>query len=859
MTRTLLTLALLTAVIFAAAQQPTLKQRMLRLQKQKQVHFVYDARLHLERPCPNEAADSLPLAQSLEQLFAGTGIEYAIRGRNIVLRESLHVVSGQVTDAEGEPLVGAAVCNPASRQGVLTAERGRYTLLLHGGRHSLRASYVGKKECVETINLKDDKRLNFTLEDNTTLEAVTVDGRRDASMLTTQTGKRVLTSDDLQTEFSLLSSPDLVKTLQRTSGVATGIEAASGLYVHGGNSDENLFLLDGSPLYHTNHSLGLFSAFNADIIKQATFYKSGFPARYSGRVSSITDIRTRDGDRQRLKGSFSLGLIDGRVQLEGPLVKGRTSFNFALRRSWLDLLLRPVQAIVNNTNSDEGEKYTFDYAFHDLNARITHRLNDGGDILWLSFYSGRDRYSLRDKSAWGGYVTDTDNRFRWGNANITLGADWRLSPALTANFALLGVYSLSRHDAGEDDRYHYGDNLVRRFSLDIHHNRTRMYDLGGKADFSWRPSAGHHVRFGMHVMHHKFRPQTVTQSFYYGDPNEKVDTTHVEATNATSSDELTLYAEDEITLSPRWTANLGCSYTLLKVTGRTYHLLDPRLALKHQLTDAVSLKASYTHMSQSVHRIASTFLELPTDFWVPTTADIHPTQSDQFACGVYAQPGKRWELSLEAFYKHTTHLLHHRNWTGLQPPAALWDKNVTEGSGRAYGLELDAACRTPRLTATLAYTLAVSKRRFPELYAGWFDDQFDNRHKLDITLRYALTKRIAIYAVWTGHSGNRATLPVAYVPQPQMPGEPERMEAGFVYGKPNNVRLPAYHRLDVGANFSRTTRRGLERIWNVSLYNAYCHINTMYVSVKPKADGTFSTRCKGFIPLIPSVSYTLKF
>ena len=860
MKQTLFTLMLLTVPAFACAQHPTLKQRLLRLQEQRHVHFVHDAGLRLEQSCPKEPADSLSLEQALKRLFDGTGIEYAIRGRNIVLRAGRRrMVSGQVTDTEGEPLVGASVCEPDARQGTLTDERGRYTLRLHDGRHSLRASYVGKEACVKVLHVKGDTALHFTLKDNAMLKPVTIDGQRDAALLTTQTGKRVLTADDLRTEFSLLSSPDLVKTLQRTSGVAGGIEAASGLYVHGGGGDENLFLLDGSPLYHTNHSLGLFSAFNVDVIKQATFYKSGFPARYSGRVSSVTDIRTRDGNLQQFRGSLSLGLIDGRVQFEGPLVKGRTSFNVALRRSWLDLLLRPALALANSRNGNDGEKYTFDYAFHDLNARITHRLNGEGDIVWLSVYSGHDRYGLRDKSVWGRYVTDTRNRLRWGNANVTLGADLHLSPALTASFALLSVYSRSQHDADEDDRYHGDDNFVRRFSLDIQHNRTLLYDLGGKADFSWTPSAGHRVRFGTQFTRHTFRPQTVTQAFYYGDPSEQVDTTHVETRNHTSSHELTLYAEDEISLSPRWMVNAGCSYTLLKVKGQTYHLIDPRLALKRQLTDDASLKVSYTHMSQSVHRIASTFLELPTDFWVPTTAEIRPTRSDQLAFGAYVRPGERWSVSLEAFYKHTVHLLQYRNWTGLQPPATRWDKDVTEGCGRAYGLELDAAYRTSHFTGTLAYTLSWSKHRFPELYAGWFADQFDNRHKLDITLHYALTKRIAIYAAWTGHSGNRATLPVAYVPKPQMPGEPDNFEAGFVYEQPNNFYLPAYHRLDVGVNFSRTTRRGFERIWNVSLYNAYCHLNTMYVRVKPLPDGTFTARCKGFIPLIPSASYTLKF
>ena len=215
-------------------------------------------------------------------------------------------------------------------------------------------------------------------------------------MLSTQTGKRTFTAADINTEFSLLSSPDLIKTLQHTSGVNGGVELASGLYVHGGNGDENLFLLDGSPLYQTNHSLGLFSAFNSDIIKNVDFYKSGFPARYSGRISSITDVRTRDGNMEKVQGTFSIGLLDGRIQVEGPIWKNRTSFNVALRRSWIDLLMKPTFALLNSQKED-GEKYTFGYAFHDFNAKITHRLNQN-NFIWMSVYSGNDNYSIRDKS-----------------------------------------------------------------------------------------------------------------------------------------------------------------------------------------------------------------------------------------------------------------------------------------------------------------------------------------------------------------------------------------------------------------------------------------------------------------------------
>lgn len=845
----------------SAMGQHTIKQQIHLVQDKYHVHFVYDSKLNLDVQSPKELANNASLKDALKTLFDGNNISYKIRGRNILLRsEKISVIKysvrGRVTEQNGEPIINATIYDMTTGQGTLSNEKGNYIIYLTAGIHQLRASCIGNKEESHTFDLNRNHVQNFVLENSIALSEVVVHGNRNTSMLTTQTGKRTFTADNINTEFSLLSSPDLIKTLQHTSGVNGGVELASGLYVHGGNGDENLFLLDGSPLYQTNHSLGLFSAFNSDIIKNVDFYKSGFPARYSGRISSITDVRTRDGNMEKVQGTFSIGLLDGRIQVEGPIWKNRTSFNVALRRSWIDLLMKPAFALLNSQKED-GEKYTFGYAFHDFNAKVTHRLNQDNSI-WMSAYSGNDNYSIHDKSSWSGYVTDTNNKFNWGNLNFTIGGDFMLSPLLNTTVAAIGSYSHSLHDSEEDDTYHY-DNIIRRNSLDLRMNKTKMMDIGGKIDFRWSPVANQRIRFGGSYTHHSFSPQTTQQAFYYGDPSEKVDTTRVEAICSTSSDEASFYIEDEMSLTPKISTNIGCSYTMTKVNGKTYHLLDPRFAIKYQVTDNLSLKGSYTHMSQSIHRIASTFLELPTDFWVPTTQEIQPTQSHQFVGGIYAQLNKHVSLSVESFYKSSTHLLQYRNWMGLQPPAAYWNKNVTDGKGRSYGLELDGAYQGKRFTTTLAYTLSWSKRYFPELHYGWFADQFDNRHKIDITSRYQVTDKISVLAAWTLHSGNRITLPVASISQPQLPGENGSGEMGYLYNEPNNFRLPAYHRLDVGADFKSTTKKGNERIWNISIYNAYCHLNTMYTKVHKNEDGSFSAKCKGYIPIIPSVSYTIKF
>ncbi len=846
-------------------QEQSIRHIMEHIAQREKVHFLYDASLNLDIPFNGVSTKGKTLQEALRLLFTANGIGYTVKGNNIMLwkkhkkqiKPKTYCIQGTIKDSYGEPLINASVYDLATKRGTLTDERGRYILYLPKGLHTLKASYLGSGQQEQQIDLYRNKTQNFVMTNDIRLQEVIIVGDTSTPMLTTQTGKRTLTSDDIKDGISLLSSPDLIKTLQRTSGVTSGIELASGLYVHGGNSDENLFLLDGTPLYQINHSLGLFSAFNTDIIKNVDFYKSGFPARYSGRISSITDVRTREGNMKETHGSVSIGLLDGRIQVEGPIIKDRTSFNMSLRRSWIDILLKPTFAFINKGNND-GEKYDFDYAFHDFNARVTQRLSHE-NILWLSVYSSKDKYAINDKSTWSGYITDTRNRFTWGNTNVTLGTDLRLSSKTNATIAFFGAYSYSSNSSAEDDTYRGSDQITHRFNLDLRDNRTHMVDWGIKADYNWKASTRHNIRMGCTFIHHTFHPQSTIQTFYDGDPNESADTTNVEISYRTSSMEATVYIEDEMRLSEKWSVNIGTSLTHTKIKGKDYFLLDPRLAMKYQASENTAIKLSYTRISQNVHRIASTFLEMPTDFWVPVSESISPARSTQIAVGIYRQIGGKWFMTLEGFHKQLNHLIQYRNWMGLQPPAVQWERNVTEGKGKAYGLEMDLLYRSSRITASLAYTLSYNKRYFPELYACWFHDQFDNRHKLDLSTRYHLNNKTTIYAAWTLHSGNRITLPTGQAIQPQMPGEENSVDIGLIYSKPNNFTLPLYHRLDLGVDFRHTTKRGNERKWNVSLYNAYCHRNTMYTKIRQHEDGKITIKGKGFIPCIPSISYTLKF
>ena len=895
----LLLILFLIPVAAGAHKTPvTLKGRMEWLHKKYNVNFVYDAGLPVTRPYTGPPIDKMPLRKALEMLFEGTEIDYKQSGNYVILRRRMmppphadpvkvdkpklrHTLSGYVRDAAGESLINATVWDLTDGLGTMTNEYGFFSITLPEGNHRLRFSYLGFDDYEKNVPLRKDQHTVVQLKEDSKLPEVVVKGDMNSPLLNTQTGKRSLSQSDIKTEFSLLSSPDVVKTLQRTSGVAEGVELASGLYVHGGNNDENLFLIDGTPLYQINHTMGLFSSFNADVVKNVDFYKSGFPARYGGRLSSVVDVRTNDGDMQHFHGSYRLGLMDGSVQFEGPIQKGKTSFNVGLRRSWLDLITRPMFSIINHSDSEDNMSVS--YYFHDLNAKVTHIFSDRSKI-YLSLYSGNDALTSKDDyeeshSEGESYdVEHTKGNLSWGNFNMALNWNYQFSPKLFANFTAVYTHNRAKYNLSDKDSWTSGSS-VEYTNID-HGYRSTIYDAGYRTEFDFRPNPHHHILFGQNYTWHLFKPQTIRQVDTSGTiEKQSADSIatassgntgngEVESRNHHIAHEMNFYAEDEVTLNDYWSLNAGLNVDCFYITGKNFCNLDPRLALKYQVSRTISLKASYTTMTQYVHKISNSFLEMPTDYWVPTTKKLSPMRSYQLAAGVYMQPGRHWMLSLEGYYKASSHLLQYSNWVGLEPPAERWDNEVMEGRGRFYGLEADATYRTRHLLLTGSYTLSWNKRKYDDYFPIWYYDKFDNRHKLNLTARYEFNSKVTAFAAWSFHSGNHATVPTQYAMMPYMPNAYGQIisaalgteSADFVYTHPNNITLPAYHRLDVGFDFHHVTKHGHERIWNLSVYNLYCHLNTMYVKVDYNPEKQqFKARSRGYIPCIPSFSYTIKF
>ena len=675
---------------------------------------------------------------------------------------------------------------------------------------------------------------------------------RHAEQAPSQTGHKRLEKGDFIYGNVVFSSPDLIKAIQNLPGVNAGTELMSGLYVHGGEGSDNLFLLDGVPMYQISHLGGLFSSFNTDVVDHLDFYKSGFPARYGGRMSSVVDVTTRDGDPEKYHGSFMIGLIDGRLQFEGPLVRGKTSFNIAFRRSWMDAVLAPVISMVNK-GTTKGETIGGTYSFYDLNASVTHRFSRD-NILSLKFYHGRDHLKLKLDTEQSGtasgdpemntlYGTDRLHAdIAWGNTLASL--NWRYRILDNLKMRTILYYTGSAADVEYYMNDWEVDETEHNTSVE-ETNRSRISDVAVSSDFSWQPHDSHDIRFGASYQFHLYSPsrQSLMTVDAVSDRNNSA--------RRYLGNEFSLYAEDEMTFLDRISLNIGLRYALSGASGKLWNSLEPRAALRVECCDGVDFKVSYTEMSQFAHLISTTYLDIPTNCWLPSTPEIPPMHSRQVAGGIYCSLPLNFRLNIEGWYKTMDNLLEYSGANALFPPLDTWETSFYKGRGRSYGLETEFGWRSRALSLTAYYTLSWSQRKFDDIWTGWYSHRHDNRHKLTLMACWKISRAVDIYATWNYNSGGWMTVATHIY----NPGEVFHR----IYTKPNNVNLPDYHRLDLGANFRKTSKGGLEHVWNIGIYNAYCRKNVVFVAVNEREDKSLYGTGRAIFPIIPSFSYTLKF
>lgn len=708
------------------------------------------------------------------------------------------------------------------------------------------------------------------------------------NLKSTEMGRHLLSEKAIIRMPVMFGEPDIVKTLQTLPGVSQGVEGFTGLYVHGGDNDQNLFLYNGLPLYHVSHLGGIFSSFNVATVKSVDFYKSSFPSRYGDRISSITNVEMKTPNFSRYTGRVSLGLLAANVYISGPIIKDKLAFSSGIRRSWIDVVGLPALAIVNAAQKKNGKKTIAGYSFTDFNVRLDYRFNAGA--LYMIGYYGHDRLKIGERlfepdlevypiySGRGDtfasetvidFFDENVNRMSWGNWGISANLDMMLGSghlnAIVYHTSYSSCYKQEwefQSDMSDPDTYGYvlnkTDNAIADFGV------KGAYIIGFGNTYKLIGGAGY--------INHNYHPEGIENIYKRRDMNRHDSNSNPKV----KSNEVFAFVDNDLNLGEILSLNVGLRYVMHTVEGRNYSCLEPRAAFRVNLTKALSVKGSYARMNQFVQQVSNNYVNLPTDLWQPISSCFEPLQSDNYSVGVYGNIPLGMYFSVEGWYKNMDNLLEYREGVSTLNPDICWEDKLTSGKGWAYGFDLNITRETGRLTGSVGYGLMWNWREFDELNGGAkFPAKFDNRHKFNVNLSYKLNDNVEFNAGWTFMTGNRMTLSLYNYDEtgdmfPDAPTEgigtsglDWEQSSGLGYiSERNNIRLPAYHRLDLGVSIYKNMKKGRRGIWSFGLYNAYCYMNTLTITKEDYLDDSTPTRTfkkLSLIPIIPSVSYIYEF
>ncbi|MEC8336190.1 MAG: TonB-dependent receptor [Bacteroidota bacterium] len=773
--------------------------------------------------------------------------------------QSRHTVSGYITDASsGETLIGATVWVESMSEGVASNIYGFYTLTLPAAAYDVRVSYLGYTPQRFEVDLtSNDLKFNMELQPGLALDEAVVTGERENRIEEqVQMSRMEIPIDQIKSLPAIGGEVDLLKSLQLLPGVQSGGEGTSGLYVRGGSPDQNLMLLDGVPLYSVNHLFGFFSVFNADAVKNMSITKGGFPARFGGRLSSILEINMKDGNMREFHGDGNISIIASKLTLEGPIVKDKASFMVSARRTYLDLLLRPI--ISAATSSDPNTAADPAYFFYDLNGKLNWRVSSR-DRIYLSAFSGLDDFGIvtSNKDINGEVTRRSDVNFGldWKNQIQALRWNHELGPRMFSNVSL--THSIYNFNTGVDFREEFissTDTSSTRFASLF---RSGIEDYAAKIDVDFAPNARHFIRFGGNVTRHQFSPGALQFELDFGQENP-LDT--LIGQGDLVSHEQYLYVEDEVDVAENLSVNVGLHGSMLNVEDTSYSSLQPRLALNWKFTPGWAFKASYANMVQYVNLLTNEGLSLPTDLWLPSTGNVRPQRSWQAAAGLATSFNDGGiEVSLEGYYKEMDGLLSYKEGGSfLGDLQGDWESQVTQGIGNSYGVEALVQKKAGRTAGWIGYTLSWSNRQFDDLNSGaWFPFTYDRRHDVSVVVTQELSDIWSASMAWVYGTGRAVTLTESVFNGLPYDGDPEATE-WEVPSRRNAYRMSPYHRLDISFTRTKPESNG-NRALIFSAYNAYNNLNPFFALAENQADGSKRIYEYGLFPIIPSIAWRFHF
>ncbi len=758
-------------------------------------------------------------------------------------------ISGYLRDASnGETLIGANVYVKELATGSNSNEYGFYSISIPQGKYTIEYSYLGFETIRLDIELNENlkKDINFQTE-GIAIEEIVITGEAENSNVSdVEMSANKLDIATIQKMPTLLGEVEVLRSIQLLPGVSSVGEGASGFNVRGGSIDQNLVLLDEAPVYNSSHLFGFFSVFNPDAVKDVKLLKGGIPSRYGGRLSSILDVRMKEGNNQKFALKGGVGAIFSRLSVEAPIVKDKSSFIFAARRSYIDVLAKPFLQ-----DGLEDSKLNF----YDLTLKTNYKFGEK-DRVFLSGYLGRDNFGFGDAAG-----------FNWGNKTLTLRWNHLFSEKLFSNLTL--------YASDYDYKISFGDDSANRFDWN-----AKIVNYSAKPEFSLFLSPNNTVRFGGQGIVYRFEPGNAIGV-------SEGETLDISVDNKYAI-EGALFVENELDLGENVTMNYGLRWSYFNYTGeglgyefgdpldvgrrrpvvestnfdqwesiQTYNNLEPRLSLKYQLSNDKSIKASFNRMTQYIHLISNTTASTPVDVWQPSTNNLKPQQADQVALGYFQNfKDNTYELTTEVYYKKYTNLLDYIDGADILLNELL-EGDLLAGEGRSYGLELMLKKNKGAFTGWASYTLARSERKIEGINNNtWYPSRYDQTHNLSLTGFYEANDRWTFSANFVMISGTPTTFPTnRYIQQ------------GYVIPNNslesrNNVRIPLYHRLDISATLQgkKNPQRRWQGEWVFSIYNLYSKRNPFSIFFRQgNANVTEAIRLSVIGNFIPSVSYNFKF
>ncbi len=778
---------------------------------------------------------------------------------NILLAQNV-TLSGYVKDgATGETLPAASIFISNLKKGVKANMYGFYSITVPKGTHEVRITYVGYETFNKTINLEGSKKENFELarKKRETKKVVIKSRKADANVESTDVGLHTLSVSDVKKLPVILGEVDVLKAIQLLPGVNSAGEGQSGFYVRGGGPDQNLILLDDAPVYNSGHLFGFFSVFNADAIKNVTLIKGGMPAKYGGRLSSVVDITMKDGNNKAYQVDGGIGLIASRLAIQGPIVKDKGSFIVSGRRTYIDALTRPF---VNKESSFAGSGYYF----YDLNAKMNYTVSDK-DRLYLSGYFGRDVFTFQNN---GGNVKIN---IPWGNSTGTFRWNHLFNDKLFMNTTLLyNDYNFAFNGEFQTNT---------RFQLS-----SGIRDIGLKSDIDFYSKFNHSFKAGINYTFHTFTPTTV------GGQANGVEI-NPDLAPKKYAHESGIYVQDEFDIGEHVKINAGLRYSSFLQVGpytkyefadeektqkidstyfgrgdiaQAYGGWEPRLNARFALNNASSIKASVARNYQYIHLVTNNGSTLPTDLWTPSSFYVRPQKGWQYSLGYFRNFfDDALETSVEVYYKDMKNLLEYRE--GYTPDeVGDVDFDFVFGTGEAYGTEFYVNKVKGKWTGWISYTLAWTKRLFPDLNNNEkYFAKYDQRHNLSIVNTYELNKKWTLSALFVFGSGTRVTLPtsLAFIANN---GDFQLVQN---FDELNNQVIPAYHRFDLGAVYTPTPKKEKkwQSTWTFGIYNVYSRQNPYFLyldlpgAVQDPGGVEVKLKQVSVFPIIPSITYNFKW